>query len=216
MSAPTRHPSEELILDLARGALAPGEVLVLWAHLAACAECSAALGLAEAVGGALLAELEPAAMAPDALRQALARLDLAPPPAPPTAPSPPPDWIRVPPEVLAAAGRSRRQAAPGVWVAQITGQLRRGAARSYLLGIGPGIAVPRHTHRGRELVCVVKGAYEDRGCVYGPGDFAENDEGVEHQPRVTRAGECVCLIAADDRLAPRSLVARLLQPLVGI
>jgi putative transcriptional regulator len=216
MSAPTRHPSEELILDFARGALEAGRALVLRAHLAACAECSATLGLAEAIGGALLAELEPAAMAPDALRQALARLDLEPTPPPPAEAPRPLDWIRVPPEVLAAAERQRRQAAPGVWVAQVTGQRRRGGARSYLLGVGPGIAVPMHTHRGREFVCVVKGAYEDRGHVYGPGDFAENDADVEHQPRVTRDGECVCLIAADDLLVPRSLAARLLQPLVGI
>jgi putative transcriptional regulator len=216
MSAPTRHPSEELILDLARGALEPGRAMVMQAHVAACPECSAALGLADAVGGVLLDELEPAAMAPDALRQALGRLDLETPPPPPAAASPPPDWIRVPSEVLAVAARTRRQAAPGVWVAQVTGQRRRGGARSYLLGVGPGIAVPMHTHRGREFVCVVKGAYEDRGRIYGPGDFAENDEGVEHRPRVTQGGECVCLIAADDLLVPRSLAARLLQPLVGI
>ncbi len=216
MSPPTRHPSEELILDFARGALKAGRALVLQAHVAACAECSITLGVAEAVGGALLAELDPAAMAPDALRQALARLDVETPPPPAAAAPLPPDWINVPPEVLAAARRTRRQAAPGVWVAQVTGQRRRGGPRSYLLGVGPGIAVPRHTHRGREFVCVVKGAYEDRGRIYGPGDFAENDEGVEHQPRVTQGGECVCLIAADDLLVPRSLAARLLQPLVGI
>ena len=103
-----------------------------------------------------------------------------------------------------------------MWVAHVTGPRRRGGARSYLLGVGPGIAVPLHTHRGSEFVCVVKGAYKDRGRIYRPGDFAENDESVEHQPRVTAGGECVCLIAADDLLVPRSVAARLLQPLVGI
>ena len=215
MTAPTHHPSEELILDLARGALEEGRALVLQAHLAVCPECRATLGLAEAVGGALLAEIEPAEMAPDALQQALARLDLAT-SLPPAMTETPPDWIHVPPEVLLAAERERRQAAPGVWVAQVTGPRGRGGARSYLLGVGPGIAVPMHTHRGREFVCVVKGAYKDRGRIYGPGDFAENDGDVVHRPRVTHDGECVCLIAADDLLVPRSLAARLLQPLVGI
>jgi putative transcriptional regulator len=215
MTAPTHHPSEELILDFARGALEEGRALVLQAHLAVCPQCRASLSLAEAVGGALLAEIEPAEMSSDALQQALARLDLATPPLPMTA-EPPPDWIHVPPEVLLAAERERRQAAPGVWVAHVSGARGRGGARSYLLGVGPGIAVPTHTHRGREFVCVVKGAYKDRGRIYGPGDFAENDEDVVHRPRVTRDGECVCLIAADDMLAPRSLAARLLQPLVGI
>ncbi len=216
MTAPIHHPSEELILDFARGALEEGRALVLQAHFAACPECRASLGLAEAVGGALLAEIEPAEMAPDALQQALAGLDLMS-SAPAAAPPAPADWIRVPDEVLLAAEQARRQAAPGVWVAHVTGPRGAGGgARSYLLGVGPGIAVPMHTHRGREFVCVLKGAYKDRGRIYGPGDFAENDEDVEHQPRVTRDGECVCLIAADDLLAPRSVAARLLQPLVGI
>jgi putative transcriptional regulator len=215
MTAPTHHPSEELILDFARGALEEGRALVLQAHLTVCPACRASLGLAEAVGGTLLAEIEPAEMAPDALQQALARLDLTPPP-PQVVAQAPPDWIRVPPEVLIAAERERRHAAPGVWVAYVSGARGRGGARSYLLGVGPGIAVPTHTHRGREFVCVVKGAYNDRGRTYRPGDFAENDEDVEHQPRVTPDGECVCLIAADDMLVPRSLAARLLQPLVGI
>ena len=215
MSAPAHHPSEDLILDLARGVLEEGRALVLRAHLAVCPACRASLGLAEAVGGALLAEIEPAEMALDALQQALARLDLTTPLAPAAA-DPPQDWIRVPQQVRVAAERDRHQAAPGVWVAHVSGARGRGGARSYLLGVGPGIAVPMHTHRGREFVCVVKGAYTDRGRIYGPGDFVENDESVEHRPRVTRDGECVCLIAADDLLVPRSVAARLLQPLVGI
>ncbi len=111
----------------------------------------------------------------------------------------------------------RRWAAPGVWVAPTSPAIARAGARSYLLGVGPGIAVPLHTHKGMELVCVLKGAYRDRGRVYREGDFAENDDEVEHQPRVTRDGECVCLIAADNLLVPREPAsARLLQPFVGI
>jgi putative transcriptional regulator len=214
MSAPTKHPSEDLILDYARGALELGRGLVLRAHLDVCPECRASLRLAEAVGGALVADLEPAELGPDALAKALARLDLPPPPPAPAGPRPD-NWIRVPPDVLLAAERHKRWAAPGVWVAPVTRDRKTGA-RSYLLGIGPGIAVPLHTHKGTELVCVLKGAYKDRGRVYYPGDFAENDEEVEHQPRVTRDGECVCLIAADHDLVPRNLVARVMQPFVRI
>jgi putative transcriptional regulator len=216
MMQPTRHPSEALILDHARGVLESGRDFVLRAHLAACPACRAQARLAEAVGGAMMDELEPAKMAHDALAKALAALDRPPPTPPPAAaPVPPNDWIRVPPDVLTAAARHRRQAAPGVWVAHVTRSGDDGP-RSYLLGVGPGIAVPMHTHRGREFVCVLKGSYEDRGQIYRPGDFAENDDEVEHQPRITRDGECVCLIAADNLLVPRSMQARLLQPFVGI
>jgi putative transcriptional regulator len=214
MNQPTRHPTDELMLDFARGALEPGRTLVVAAHLSACPACRAAVRLAEAVGGSLIAQIEPAALAPDALAKALARLD-APPPPPAAAQQPPDDWIRVPPEVIAAARRNRRWAAPGVWVAPVTRDRKTGA-RSYLLGIGPGIAVPRHTHRGVELVCVLKGAFHDRGEIYRPGDFAESDEAVEHRPHVTRDGECVCFAATDHALVPRDLIGRLMQPLVRI
>jgi putative transcriptional regulator len=209
-----RHPSEEMILDLARGALEPGRALVLRAHLGACPACHAQLRLAEAVGGALVDELAPAELAADALERALAAIDRPPPP-PAARAAPPPGWIRVPADVLEAAERRRRWAAPGVWVAPISRDRATGA-RSYLLGIGPGIAVPTHTHKGAELVCVLKGAFEDRGEVYRPGDFAESDESTQHQPRVTRDGDCVCLVAADSALVPRSLIAHLFQPFVRI
>jgi putative transcriptional regulator len=213
MSQPRHHPSSELILDYARGALEPGRALVLDAHIGACPACAADVRAAEAVGGALLAELPPAEMAADALEQVMARIES---PAPqPRALRQPPDWIKVAPDVLAAASRRRRWAAPGVWVATVT-QDRRTGARSYLLGVGANIAVPLHSHRGQEMICVLKGAYEDRGAIHSVGDFAENDDEVEHEPRSTFDGECVCLIAADARLVPRNWVARLLQPVVGI
>jgi putative transcriptional regulator len=214
MTLPTHHPSEDLILDLARGALEPGRALVVAAHLNACPTCRAAARVAEAVGGALLDEIEPAEMAPDALARALASLDQPTPP-PPKSPRPPDDWIRVPPDVLAAAQRHRRWAAPGVWVANVTGNAKAGP-RSYLLGVAAGMAVPRHTHKGTELVCVLKGSFEDRGVIYGPGDFAESDETVEHRPHVTQDSECVCLAAADAALVPRELIGWLFQPFVGI
>jgi len=219
MTSPNHHPSEDLILDLARGALEPGRALVVAAHLNACSVCRASVRFAEAVGGALFAEIEPAMLEPDALTKALARLDQpTPPPTKPPTPakkSSPDDWIHIPPAVLAAAQRHRRWAAPGVWVANVTGNPKAGP-RSYLLRVAAGMAVPRHTHRGTELVCVLKGAFEDRGVIYGPGDFAESDETVEHRPHVTRDSECVCLAAADSALVPRELIGWLFQPFVGI
>ena len=180
MTQPTQHPSEELVLDYARGALEHGRALVVAAHLGACPACRAAVRFAEAVGGALIEEAPPAELALDALAKAMAKLDAMPPPRPAKARQPD-DWIRIPADVLAAAERHRRWAAPGVWVANVTGDPRAGP-RSYLLRVAAGMAVPRHTHKGKEFVCVLKGAFEDRGVIYGPGDFAESDEDVEHRP----------------------------------
>ena len=211
---PRHHPSHGLVLDYAAGTVEPGRALVMAAHVSACAQCREDLRLAEAVGGALLDDVEPAAMAADALERALARIETPTPPEPSSSPRRD-DWIIVPPDVLAAATRHKRWAAPGVWVAPVTHDRKTGA-RSYLLGVASGMAVPLHTHRGLELICVLKGAYEDRGHVHRPGDVAENDDDVLHRPQVTRDGECVCLIAADGPLQPRDWVGRLFQPFVGI
>ena len=125
------------------------------------------------------------------------------------------DGILFVPEVLLAAKRNRRWAAPGVWVAPVMRDRRTGE-RSYLLGIGRGIAVPKHTHKGVEMTCVLTGAYSERGNTHRAGDFAEVDEEVEHKPRVTWDGECVCLIAADNALVARDLFGWIMQPFVRI
>lgn len=78
------------------------------------------------------------------------------------------------------------------------------------------MGVPRHSHRGGEMVCVLKGAYIDGAAIFGPGDFAYNDDSVEHRPRATGDEECICLIAADSALIPRDWIGRIFQPIVRI
>jgi len=217
VSAPRHHPPAELIVDLARGAVTPGRALVVRAHLGVCPACQRALAVAEAVGGALLETLEPTLMAPDALARALSKLEAELPQARPRAgPSRrprPADWIAAPEAATDALAR-KRWAAPGVWTAPVR-LAHRAPGHSYLLGIGPGISVPLHTHRGVESLCVLKGSLED-GETLGPGDFRESDEAVVHRPRVTRDGECVCLIWTERPLVPRSFIGWLMQPFVGI
>jgi putative transcriptional regulator len=210
---PAHHPSPERLLEFAAGSLQPGRRLVVHAHVFACGACARQTRLAEAVGGALLETLPPAEMRSDALARALARIETAAPGAPPAPPRGPGDWIEVPAEVAAAA-RRRRWTAPGVWVAPMAGGPR--GERSYLLRVGARMSVPRHTHEGVEMVCILKGAFVDRGVTYAAGDFIESDEEIEHSPMTTSQGECVCLVAADGALVPLDWVGRLFQPLVRI
>ena len=210
---PRHHPSEALLLDYSAGALDAARELVIGAHVASCDICAREAALFDAVGGALLDTLPPAPVASDALATVLGRIE-RPEPQAAVALEQRPDWIRVPSAVLEAARTRRRWAAPGVWVAPITGD-RRGM-RAYLLRIGKGMSVPCHTHRGVELVVVLKGAYADGDTCHRAGDFAENAVELTHQPEATRDGECICLIAADGALVPRDWVGRLFQPFVGI
>lgn len=211
---PRYHPSEERLLEHATGTLGSGPRLVIAAHLRACPACSAEVRLIEAVGGVLLENLPLTTLRADALAQALARLERPQIDTPAGMIVQQPEWISVAPVVLDAARRRRRWAAPGVWVAPVTGVA--GGARTNLLRVGPGMSIPRHTHRGSELICVLKGGYADGGAVHGPGDFAESDDSVEHTPVITTDGECVCLVFADGRLVPRDWVGRLFQPIVRI
>jgi putative transcriptional regulator len=212
--SPSHHPSEHHLVEHAAGGLAPGHDLVIAAHVTTCGTCQAEVRLGEAVGGALLDALPPEAMAKDALARALARIERPAPPATVASRGPPADWIGFSSPAVDAAWRRRRWAAPGVWVAPVI--RGPGRAHTYLLRVAAGMAVPYHRHKGRELVTVLKGAYEDRGDIHQPGDFAENDDVVEHRPTVTRDGECVCLISADAPLVALDWVGKLFQPFVRI
>jgi putative transcriptional regulator len=209
---PKHHPSEALLMDYAAGTLDAARDLVVGAHVASCEVCAREIALMETVGGAMLEALPPSPTTPGAMDELLGRIERPAPVAPSIDQKS--DWIRVPTAVLEAARTRRRWAAPGVWVAPITGD--RKAMRAYLLRIGKGMSVPRHTHRGAELVVVLKGAYADGEACHRAGDFAENAVELEHQPEATRDGECVCLIAAEGALVPRDWVGRLFQPFVGI
>jgi putative transcriptional regulator len=212
--APRHHPSADLLLDHAVGAMGPGPRLALAIHLSACADCRRRVALTEAVGGVLLSSLPQARMAPEALDFALARIERPAPQAPARDAPPRADWIEVPALVREAAHRRRRWAAPGVWVAPVIGGAR--GRRAYLLRVAAGMAMPVHTHRGSEMTVVLKGAFTDRAETFGPGDFAECDGSVTHRPTASAAEECVCLAAVDNSLIALDWVGRLFQSLVRI
>ena len=210
------HPSEALLMDYAAGAMGPAQAMVIAAHLHACEHCRRQVEAAEAVGGALLDQLPEAAMGPGALDEALALLDRPAPAAPtrPPAPPQPDDWIRVPPEVAAAA-RRKRWLAPGVWVAPVDVGTADGPL-SYLLRVGARLRMPVHTHRGCELTLVLKGSFRDGREVYRAGDLAEADDAVEHAPAIMGRDECVCLVACDNRLVVKEWLGKVVQTYAGI
>jgi putative transcriptional regulator len=209
---PKHHPSEARLLEYATGSLPIGHRLVVQAHLGACPECAEKVELAEAVGGALLYSIPSVTMADDALQLALARIERPEPPGP-LAIENPKGWILAPREVIVAARRSRRRVAPGVWIAPIT--RGPGKARTYLLGLRPGLRVPHHRHRGPEMICILRGAFLD-GQVYGAGDFVESDESIRHSPMVTGREECVCLVSTEAPVVGADWFSRALLPLMGV
>jgi putative transcriptional regulator len=169
----------------------------------------------ESLGGALL-DAEPSAeMEGDALSRALTAIDQPEVRAEPRPSHRSPDFAALPAGLSGLTVGRRRWIAPGVWVAPVKTD-DRSRELVYLLRIGAGMVLPRHTHTGCEFTCVIEGSFSDAAGRYDPGDFVATDEAVEHRPVVARDGACICLASTDAPLVMRDMIGRLFQPLAGI
>lgn len=189
------HPSEELLMQFASGALKPPFDIPLRAHLDDCVLCRKEAAVWEGVGGALLEEIEPVAMKNGALESALSAIDQNGERQRRRSPSAPR------PSALPAALRRYRPGiefpiGPGIYKRNLW-KAPRGTGRAFLLRAKPGLALPHHGHSGVEVTYVVSGGYSDEHGHYAPGDFFTADASVSHQPRVDDDGECTLLIATD-------------------
>lgn len=234
------HPSEATLLACASGTLPEPHARVVAAHLGFCPDCVRALGQAEAVGGALLADLPPSPLAGDALARTLARLDAPAPDAPgrvapqgtvpgwgaPRWDAPgwdapgrdAPGWIApgARPATLAALATGRwRWTGPGIAIMPL---IPRDASDSRLdlIRVAPGVALLEHGHTGRESTCVMQGAFQDATGAYHTGDFIETDRDLAHRPTALPGETCLCLIATSGHLQPRGILGWLVRPLLGM
>lgn len=214
---PIHHPADETLLRHAAGRLPAGQALVVATHLLGCPHCRAAIRMGEAVGGALLADTPPTDLAPAALARTLARLDM-----PASMPAPIIDDTELSPGVRLPVSLRGLLGGPWRWVAPGINRIRLnipGVApgeRAYLLRVAPGTHLPAHGHHGAEITCVLAGRFTDITGSYGPGDVAEMDADRAHQPMADTGETCICLIASQGRLRMHGLLARLVQPLVGV
>lgn len=212
---PAHHPSEAVLAGYAAGALADGPSLTVSAHLELCSCCRKAVRLLEAVGGELLEEAQPLAMEPDALATALARIERPAPGPEPIVVHPGPEGLRLP-GALATRGIGRRRfLGRGFWIAPVPSK-RPDGWRTYLLRAPPGVAMPRHGHRGAEYAVVLRGVYVDDDSHFQVGDFGQRDTAESHQPWSGGAEPCICLVSGQGGLRAESPLLRLLQPLLGI
>lgn len=212
---PTKHLSDELLIDYAAGNLSEGWGIAIATHLALCPACRSRVLAAEAIGGALIEAIEPAAISEESLAATLARIEAEPPQA---APKPSAAASTLLPEPLRSyvergPGLAWKKLGPSAHTVIIPTDDRSTTVR--LLKIPAGAAMPVHSHRGLELTLVLQGAFHDEGGTFGRGDIEEANEEVEHQPIAVAGEDCICLAVTDARLKFRG-VARLLQPFLGI
>jgi putative transcriptional regulator len=204
------HPSAEILADYARGALAGGPALVVACHVSGCTVCRSEAGLWESAGGAMLEVADPVALNEGALAKALARLHVEDVPAMPRRPG----FMHrygVPVPLGRHRIGTRRWVTPNIWFAPVDS-----LDLTYLVFARRNTKLSRHTHGGHEFTHVLDGAFADSTGRFDIGDFAQTDETVEHAPKATAEGACLCLISSEMPMCLKHTPARLLQSLFGM
>ena len=209
------HLSDQLLMAYAAAQLPEAFNLVVATHVSLCDECRARLGSFDAVGGALLDDLNEVTMSEDALACTLAQIDGMP-QATRSEPLKPAGIFPAPLADYIGGDLSEvrwRRVGGGVKQAILpTGK----DATVRLLFIPAGVAVPDHGHRGTELTLVLQGAFADDNDCFNRGDIEIADEELQHTPVALAGEDCICLAATDAPLRFRALIPRLAQPLFRI
>ncbi|MBW8300447.1 MAG: ChrR family anti-sigma-E factor [Hydrogenophaga sp.] len=215
------HISDELLLAYAAGNLAEGWSIAIATHLALCPSCRRRLDFMEHAGGEML-EMACSEEADDTSWDAMkARLaggtaSATREAAKPAATS---GDIVIPEPLRSYLGGDLAELkwkalGRGAYHIRIPTSDRETSVR--LLKIPAGKPVPEHSHGGRELTLVLKGSFQDGGSLFKRGDLEEADENLQHQPVATPDEDCICLAVTDAPLKFRSLLVRLVQPMLGI
>ncbi len=213
------HPDDATLMAYAAGAVTEGFSLVIAAHLEQCPRCRSRVADAESLGGELISSMPSAELTGGGLEAVWAQIDSDTQPQY-RAPEKPRALSDLPgvltpylPDGL--EGIRWRTLAPGIRQHQLKNvESGRGTVR--LLSIAPGTTMPHHTHGGSELTLVLKGSFTDEIGRFQPGDLADLDSSIHHQPVADTDVPCICLIATDQRLKFSDALSRMLQPLIGI
>ena len=219
---------DDLLLAHAAGRLPEPVGLVVATHLALSPERQSVYREYEALGGAMLEDLRPAALSAGAFDRLLSRLDGE------------GDAIQVAakPSPRATKGLAGKKAKRSAVDSSIPAPLRDyvdghlddlpwkhyGAVseaslpldettyRVRLIVLKAGRSVPKHTHDGQEITVVLKGAFNDGIGRYGRGDISIADAHVDHQPMAEANEDCLCLTVTDAPLRLTGTFSRFLNP----
>lgn len=201
------HLDDATLMSFVAGSLPDTLAAVAAAHISMCARCKREIVLHEHVGAALIQSIAPAELersAPEiaeagARNEALAL-----------------SQATMPLERLLGSGLDDvrwRWIGPGLWHRPLR---EGGRGTLQLIKAAPGAKVPEHTHGGGELTLVLRGALIDETGTYSPGDVADLDESVEHNPVADDGEGCICLIANEQPTRFRGVLARIMQHWHGL
>lgn len=218
------HIDDATALRYASGDLDEAFAVVVASHLTNCKACRDAVRASEQFGGDLLGYIDGVPLKEGAFADVMSRVDSENHREPMIAvhnTDNDPDGdadLPVPLRHYIESGLEGvrwRAIGPGVWRHRLDLASDDGGSL-FLLKIAPGKKVPEHGHGGNEMTLILSGSYCDEFGRFAPGDIADLDEHVEHQPHVDSAEPCVCLVATEAPTRFKGPFSRLMQPLVGI
>jgi putative transcriptional regulator len=226
------HPDETTLISYAAGTLDEAFAVIVSCHLQICETCREDVKTAELIGGSHLEQSEEAPLSQGSFGRLLEKISVEPNTDITTEqsttdllnktsqPNHNHEWSKLP---LALRNYLEtniedlkwKRLAPGVSHHPI--KLSENANSSLrLLRIAKGKQMPEHGHNGHELTLILQGAYQDKFGTFAKGDIADLDDDVEHQPKVISDEDCICLAATEAPTKFKSLLGRILQPIVGI
>lgn len=212
---PRHHVDEAMLLSYAAGTLEQSASIVVATHLSLCPHCRRALSAAEAAGGALLADIKPAGVAPDALANVMTRLDQ------PVRPSAKPQsqqrlFGTLLPQVISQYTPDHlrwRWVSPGVKFAHVLTDAS--GAKLGFMHAAAGAEVAEHGHSGEELTLVLSGGFTDGASRFARGDLQTTNEDIVHQPLTDADSDCLLLVTVQGSIRPTSLLGRIFLPFTG-
>ncbi|MGO4914366.1 ChrR family anti-sigma-E factor [Pseudogemmobacter sp. W21_MBD1_M6] len=212
------HLTEPLLMAYSTGTLPEAFSLVIATHISMCDDCRAQLEGFEAVGGAVLEDLDTSEMSSGSLEATLDLIkasDEVEQPVPVLKSGTP---LIFPAPLLGYVGgdpASIKWRSIGMGVRQaILPTSKEATVR--LLHIPAGVAVPDHGHRGMELTLVLQGAFKDATDRFGRGDIEVANEDLNHTPVAEPGQDCICLAATDAPLKFRGLIPKIAQQFLRI
>ncbi len=218
------HLDDATLLAYAAGTLDESTSVVVSSHIAMCSKCRAALRHGNQLGGALIEEIQPEPMGNNALGKVMERIeqtgDIAVlahhrkvrPVDASTDNLPLPLARRL---GMPLSEITWRRMAPGVHSYSLP-LAPSAKGKLYLMRIAKGSKLPEHGHGGSEMTLILRGSYTDELGHFAAGDVADLDTDIEHQPVVDSDEDCICLVAIEAPTRFKGVLARLLQPIVGI
>ncbi|WP_417456695.1 ChrR family anti-sigma-E factor [Kordiimonas sp.] len=214
----TKHGllNDEWMVSYAAGALSEAKSLVVASHIAFHPDLQEKVADAEAIGGALLDEVEPVRLRAGALEDILDVIDND--DVPTTQAEPRESELPAPlRDYLSCELDDLKWQFMGPGMKKVRLKKYESGECLWLLRARGGTEMPLHDHRGTEFTLVLRGSYAVGDKRFTPGLMElAGPELKNHSPIIDEGEDCICLVVTDAPIRLHSVIGRMVQPFIGL